>query len=31
MKFPDLFPWFDNVSDDYEELPSDTHEVPYDE
>jgi len=31
MNFPDLAPWFDNVSDDYDELPSEGHEVPYDE
>jgi hypothetical protein len=29
--FPDLAPWLDNVSDDYDELPSGDHEVPYDE
>jgi len=31
MNFPDLAPWFDNASDDYDELPSEGHEVPYDE
>lgn len=31
MTFPDLAPWLDNVSDDYDELPSEGHEVPYDE
>jgi hypothetical protein len=31
MNFPDLAPWLDNVSDDYDELPSEGHEVPYDE
>ena len=29
--FPDLAPWLDNVSDDYDELPFGDHEVPYDE
>ena len=29
--FPDLAPWLDNVSDDYDELPSGDHDVPYDE
>ena len=29
--FPDLAPWLDSVSDDYDELPSEGHEVPYDE
>jgi hypothetical protein len=31
MNFPDLAPWLDNVSDDYDELPSEGHDVPYDE
>ena len=31
MTFPDLAPWLDNVSDDYDELPSGDHDVPYDE
>jgi len=31
MDFPDLAPWFDNASDDYQELPSGDHETPYDE
>lgn len=31
MNFPDLAPWFDNVSDDYDELPSGEREVSYDE
>jgi hypothetical protein len=31
MNFPDLAPWFDNVSDDYDELPAGDHEVSYDE
>jgi hypothetical protein len=29
--FPDLAPWLDNVSDDYDELPSGDCNVPYDE
>ena len=29
--FPDLAPWLDNVSDDYDELPSGDTDVPYDE
>jgi len=29
--FPDLAPWLDNVSDDYNELPSGDCDVPYDE
>ena len=28
---PDLAPWLDNVSDDYDELPSGDCNVPYDE
>jgi hypothetical protein len=31
MDFPDLAPWFDSVSDDYQELPSGDHDTPYDE
>ena len=31
MNFPDLSPWLDNVSDDYDELPSGDCETPYDE
>ena len=31
MTFPDLAPWLDNVSDDYDELPSGDTDVPYDE
>jgi hypothetical protein len=31
MALPDLAPWFDNVSDDYHELPCGDHETPYDE
>jgi len=31
MNFPDLSPWLDNVSDDYDELPSGDRETPYDE
>jgi hypothetical protein len=31
MDLPDLAPWFDNVSDGYEELPAGDHDAPYDE
>ena len=31
MNLPDLKPWFDNVSDDYQELPADDHDTAYDE
>ena len=31
MGFPDLAPWLDSVSDEYDELPSGDHEVAYDE
>lgn len=31
MSFPDLAPWFDNASDDFEELPAAETETPYDE
>jgi hypothetical protein len=31
MSFPDLAPWFDNVSDNYDELPVGEHDVSYDE
>jgi hypothetical protein len=31
MNFPDLSPWLDNASDDYDELPSGDRETPYDE
>ena len=31
VTFPDLAPWLDSVSDDYDELPSEGHDVPYDE
>jgi hypothetical protein len=31
MDFPDLAPWFDNASDDYDELPSGDHDTAYDE
>ena len=31
MEFPDLAPWFDNASDDYEELPVGESEMSYDE
>ena len=31
MDFPDLAPWFDNVSDGYDELPAIDHDAPYDE
>jgi hypothetical protein len=31
MDFPDLAPWFGNVSDDYDELPAGEHDTPYDE
>lgn len=31
MQLPDLKPWFDNVSDDYHELPTDDHDAAYDE
>lgn len=31
MTLPDLEPWFDNVSDDYQELPTSDHEAAYDE
>jgi len=30
-EFPDLAPWMNSVSDEYDELPSGDHEVPYDE
>jgi hypothetical protein len=31
MDLPDIMPWFDNVSDLYEELPESATETPYDE
>jgi hypothetical protein len=31
MSLPDLEPWFDNVSDDYQELPPCDHDAAYDE
>jgi len=31
VDLPDLAPWFDNVSDGYEELPAGDIETPYDE
>jgi len=31
MSLPDLAPWFDNVSDDYDELPSTEQPSAYDE
>ncbi len=31
MSLPDVAPWFDNVSDGYEELPSADNDVSYDE
>ena len=31
MDLPDLAPWFDNVSDGYDELPAADHEAAYDE
>lgn len=31
MNLPDLAPWFDNVSDGYEELPAADSESCYDE
>jgi hypothetical protein len=31
MDFPDLAPWFDNESDEYVELVTADHELPYDE
>jgi hypothetical protein len=31
MIFPDLAPWFENTSDDYEELPAGESETSYDE
>ena len=31
MDFPDVAPWFDCVSDVYDELPSGEHEATYDE
>jgi hypothetical protein len=31
MEFPDVAPWFDNVSDGYDELPAVDHDAPYDE
>ncbi len=31
MEFPDLAPWFDNVSDDYHELPAGDNDTSYDE
>jgi hypothetical protein len=31
MNLPDLKPWFDNVSDDYQKLPVDDHDTAYDE
>gem|GEM_PF-1313493 len=31
MNFPDLSPWFDSVSDEYQELPCGDNEAPYDE
>lgn len=31
MDLPDLVPWFDNVSDEYHELPGGDHDESYDE
>jgi hypothetical protein len=31
MSFPDLIPWLNNASDDYEELPAAECETAYDE
>jgi hypothetical protein len=31
MELPDLAPWFDNVSDGYDELPAGESETSYDE
>jgi hypothetical protein len=31
MHLPDRAPWFDNASDDYEELPAGESETSYDE
>jgi len=31
MNFPDLAPWLDNVSDEYDELPSGDRDCSYDE
>lgn len=31
MNLPDLSPWFDNESDEYEELAAGGNESPYDE
>lgn len=31
MNLPDLAPWLDSVSDEYDELPSGDHAAPYDE
>jgi hypothetical protein len=31
MDLPDLVPWFDNVSDEYHELPCGDHDASYDE
>jgi hypothetical protein len=31
MDYPDLVPWLDNVSDEYDELPVCDRDVPYDE
>ena len=31
MSFPDVAPWLDNASDDYEELPAGDSDMSYDE
>jgi hypothetical protein len=31
MDFPDIAPWLNNSSDDYDELPAGDIEAPYDE
>jgi hypothetical protein len=31
MDYPDVSPWIDSVSDDYQELASIEQEIPYDE
>jgi hypothetical protein len=31
MNLPDLVPWFDNVSDEYHELPCGDYDASYDE
>lgn len=31
MNLPDLKPWFDSVSDEYQELPAGDHDTAYDE